>query len=205
MIRCSLRTVSAVIAAAAVLPSAAAQNADKWQDIENVVHIGSRVRLLSDEALFREAFLRFPNDELNGLSPAKLERLGWKAEVLEKYADRTLTFRFEDGVQLDMPSEAIEAIDTHVHDQSSTRVERFVLPRTCIRMVSCTDLTATCRWALLQKCADALDVCQDLLCEDSWVRTRCAKTCGACTPASMTSTDHPSPRDKLVYVMNVEM
>ena len=68
---------------------------------------GTRVRLLSSETLFREAFSRFPNDELNGYSTAKLERLGQEAEILQEYSDRTVTCRFDDGVRHDMPIEAL--------------------------------------------------------------------------------------------------
>ena len=67
---------------------------------------GLRVRLLSDETSFNESFRRFPNDEVNGLSSAKLDRLGQEVEILETYADETVTCRFDDGVQYDMPIEA---------------------------------------------------------------------------------------------------
>ena len=68
--------------------------------------LGSRMRLLIDEMSFKEAFSRFPNDGLNGLSPDKLKRLGQEAEILEVYDDATVTCRFDDGVQHDMPIEA---------------------------------------------------------------------------------------------------
>ena len=70
--------------------------------------LGSRVRLLEDESLFREAFVRFPSDEVNGLSPDKLNRLGQEAEVLDMYNDSTITVRFDDGVRHDIPLEALE-------------------------------------------------------------------------------------------------
>ena len=69
---------------------------------------GLRVRLLSDEVSFMEAFQRFPDDELNGISPVKLERLGQEAIILASYHDNTVTCRFDDGAQHDMPIEAIE-------------------------------------------------------------------------------------------------
>ena len=68
--------------------------------------VGLRTRLLTDEVSFKEAFSRFPNDEPNGLSPDKLKRLGQEAEILEVYDDATVTCRFDDGVQHDMPIEA---------------------------------------------------------------------------------------------------
>ena len=73
------------------------------------IALGSRVRLLSDEASFREAFLRFPNDAVNGLSPEKLKRLGQEAEILAVYLDGTVGCKFDDGVQHDVPVEALSA------------------------------------------------------------------------------------------------
>ena len=69
---------------------------------------GSRVHLLDDEALFLEAFSRFPNDEVNGLNPAKLEKLGQEAEILEAYSDHTVKCKFDDGAMHDMPVEALD-------------------------------------------------------------------------------------------------
>ena len=69
-----------------------------------------RVRLLGDETNFRAAFARFgPNDELNGLTLAKLERFGQEAELLHAYDDGTVTVRFDDGREHDMPIEALAA------------------------------------------------------------------------------------------------
>lgn len=65
------------------------------------------VHLLSDEASFREAFSRFPNDAVNGLSPDKLKRLGQEAEVLQIYEDSTVKVRFDDGLEHDLPVEAL--------------------------------------------------------------------------------------------------
>ena len=68
------------------------------------------MRLLIDEMSFKEAFSQFPNDGLNGLSPDKLKRLGQEAEILEVYDDATVTCRFDDGVQHDMPLEAFSNV-----------------------------------------------------------------------------------------------
>ena len=74
---------------------------------------GRRVRLLGDKTSFRAAFSRFgPNDEQNGLTLAKLERLGQEAELLHAYSDGTVTARFDDGLEYDMPVEALEATVT---------------------------------------------------------------------------------------------
>ena len=78
---------------------------------------GARVRLLSDKTLFQEAFSRFPNDAQNGLSPAKMKRLWQAAEVLHTYWDGTVSCRFDDGVQHDLPVEALEY--TQRADESS--------------------------------------------------------------------------------------
>ena len=74
------------------------------------IALGSRMRLLIDEVSFGEAFSRFPNDEVNGLSPDKLKRLGQEAEILEVYSDGTVTCRFDDGVRHDMPIEAFSPV-----------------------------------------------------------------------------------------------
>ena len=92
-------TVAAGIVAAIVLASPGITGLE--------ITKGSRVRLLSDEISFRKSFRRFPNDELNGLSPAQLNRLGQEVEILETYPDETVKCKFDDGVQYDMPIEAL--------------------------------------------------------------------------------------------------
>ena len=85
---------------------------------------GLRIHVLSDETSFREAFLRFPNDELNGISPAKLERLGQEAVILNAYSDYTVTCRFDDGAQYDMPADALARFseaDSEGHEADSKR------------------------------------------------------------------------------------
>ena len=99
MISCAWRTVPVIVAVIA-LPSVIA-------GLE--IALGSRVRLLSDEASFREAFSRFQTDEVNFLTPKKLERLGQEAEIVEVYNDATVTCRFEDGGHHDVPIEALSA------------------------------------------------------------------------------------------------
>ena len=80
------------------------------EDICSLTVPERRVRLLGDETSFRAAFSRFgPNDEQNGLTLAKLERLGQEAEILRAYSDGTVTVRFDDGVEHDMPMEACVA------------------------------------------------------------------------------------------------
>ena len=87
---------------------------------------GLRVRLLGDKASFRLAFSRFPKDEVNGLGPAKLERLGQEAEILQSYSDDTVTCRFDDGVLHDMPVETIEYTHTN-REWASLTVRTCVL------------------------------------------------------------------------------
>ena len=118
---------------------------------------GSRVRLLDDQVSFRLAFSRFPNDKVNGLSPAKMDRLGQEAEIVHMYRDKTFSCRFDDGVLHDLPLEAI---------QSLYRDHEWIMIRTT-RDVSCTDAILQC--SKLQK-----------MCDDAWVQQRCAKMCGVC-------------------------
>ena len=67
------------------------------------------MRLVGDRTSFRDAFLRFnPNNELNGLTLAKLERVGREAELLDTYTDGTVTVIFDDGVAHDMPEEVLD-------------------------------------------------------------------------------------------------
>ena len=103
MILCVWRALATVIVAAIVLPSLIA-------GLE--IALGSQMYLLSDEVSFRGAFSRFPNDLVNGLTPGKLKRLGQEAEILEVYNDGTVTCRFDDGVQHDVP---VEALSTPSH------------------------------------------------------------------------------------------
>ena len=98
MISCAWRTVSTIIVSTIALPA-------RIGGLD--IALGSRMRLLSDEASFREAFSRFPNDDINGLSPDKLMRLGQEAQILQTYTDGTVTCRFDDGAQHDMPVEVL--------------------------------------------------------------------------------------------------
>ena len=69
-----------------------------------------RMRLLGDEASFRDAFSRFgPNDKQNGLTLEKLARRGQEAYIQAAYSDGTVTVRFDDGLEYDVPIEAVEA------------------------------------------------------------------------------------------------
>ena len=68
------------------------------------------MRLLGDEASFRDAFSRFgPNDKQNGLTLEKLARRGQEAYIQAAYSDGTVTVRFDDGLEYDVPIEAVEA------------------------------------------------------------------------------------------------
>ena len=67
------------------------------------------VQLLSDEAAFRQAFSRFHNDHVNGLTLAKLERRGQKAYVTNIFQDGTVSCFFGrfDLTVLRFPIEAV--------------------------------------------------------------------------------------------------
>ena len=109
-------------------PSSAGTGIDEIFPV-NIVP-GLRVRVLGDETSFREAFSHFPNDELNGISPAKLERLGQEAVILNTFVDNTVTCRFDDGAQYDMPANAFALLsETGGHSpQQSTNLHARVVP-----------------------------------------------------------------------------
>ena len=91
---------------------------------------GMRMRVLGDETSFREACSHFPNDELNGVSPAKLERLGQEAVIVNTFIDNTVTCRFDDGAQYDKPATALALLnETGGHSpQQSTHLHARVVP-----------------------------------------------------------------------------
>ena len=174
MISCAQTTVTMAIAASIVLPSVIT--------CFNVT-LGSRLRLLGDEASFREAFSRFPNDEVNGLSQDKLKRLGQEAVILKTFADFTATCRFDDGVLHDMPMEALSilrytaAAKTAQHP-SADRVQNE-LP---VEALNCTqDSLPTCKH-LSEHCVN-----------DDWVRSRCQSTCCNKHATLLTSDDSSLP------------
>ena len=71
--------------------------------------VGQTVQLVAELDAFREAFSRFDGDEDgNDWSPAKQEYLSAIAKVAGVYDDKTLTLKFNDGVQLDFPFESID-------------------------------------------------------------------------------------------------
>eukprot|EP00746_Dinoflagellata_sp_MGD_P058188 gnl/MRDRNA2_/MRDRNA2_249523_c0_seq1.p1 gnl/MRDRNA2_/MRDRNA2_249523_c0~~gnl/MRDRNA2_/MRDRNA2_249523_c0_seq1.p1 ORF type:complete len:175 (-),score=48.12 gnl/MRDRNA2_/MRDRNA2_249523_c0_seq1:103-627(-) len=84
-----------------------------------------RVRLLASEDAFRKSFARFVGDECNGFAEKKLLRLGAKATVTEVFEDDfTVTVKFDDDVQFDLPWETIAeqisvAAKPRSHSQSS--------------------------------------------------------------------------------------
>ena len=69
---------------------------------------GQCVRLLPDVVAFLSSFDRF-DDELNGLTEAKLQRTGQKAIVVNVWDDRTMTCEFRDRTRLDFPWESAES------------------------------------------------------------------------------------------------
>ena len=65
------------------------------------------MRLLSDEAKFRESFKRFKVDSCNGFSSEKLARLGQECQVVTVYYDKTITAVFVDDKKQDYPWESV--------------------------------------------------------------------------------------------------
>ena len=71
---------------------------------------GGRIRLLADENAFRQSFARFEDDDENGFSLEKLERMGQKATAdYVDDSDRTITAKFDDEETLDFPFESVLA------------------------------------------------------------------------------------------------
>ena len=143
---------------------------------------GSRVRLLSDETSFRESFRRFPNDALNGLSPAKLNRLGQEVEILQMYEDETVTCKFDDGVQYDMP---IEALSPHASSASQPIPTSRALSITKSEVQTDQAPPDQHYWRLAvhsnDSCTDLTSHCSELdhaHCNDEWTARQCCATCG---------------------------
>ena len=90
------------------------------------------VRLLSDVAAFRSSFSRFSSDSLNGLTDAKLARIGQLAKIGMSYNDHTATCEFSDGTVLDFPAESFEPVEnlectvvgTHMHTRMKLRFRK---------------------------------------------------------------------------------
>lgn len=68
---------------------------------------GERVRLLGSEYAYRSSFRRF-QDEQNGVTEAKLKRMGQECVIQATFNDDTLTCAFDDGVTVDFPFESIQ-------------------------------------------------------------------------------------------------
>ena len=130
---------------------------------------GSRVRVLSDKVSFQEAFLRFRNDEVNGLSPAKLEQLGQEADIINTFSDGTATCEFALGVQHDMPVEVLEYVgQTGIlnveppgddYDQCRMMDNGWVLAcmlhHVCVHLPACPPLVCVCMGVCVDACVGA--------------------------------------------------
>jgi len=68
-----------------------------------------RVKLLADPGQYRASFVRFPDDQLNGLLPEKEALCGEEGSVIALFSDRTATILFDDGRKFDFPFESIQA------------------------------------------------------------------------------------------------
>ena len=56
---------------------------------------------------FKAAFRRFPHDPTNGWNMQKHMRRGQQPRIVEVFSDKTMTVRFNDGMQFDLPWEAV--------------------------------------------------------------------------------------------------
>ncbi len=68
---------------------------------------GERWWLLAEMQPFRDSFSRFLGDELNGWSLEKEARRGSGGEITKVFHDRTVTLKFDDGVEFDFPFESL--------------------------------------------------------------------------------------------------
>ena len=114
-----------ILIALALATISAEQNraAESSANSETPVQPGVCVRLLSDAAAFRSSFSRFSSDPLNGLTDAKLARIGQLAKINTSFGDYTATCEFQDGTVLDLPYESfvVEQCD-HEGARSDSRV-----------------------------------------------------------------------------------
>ena len=69
------------------------------------------MHLLSDVATFRSSFSRFSSNTLNGLTDAKLARIGQLAKTNNTFDNDTATCEFADGTMLDFPAESFEPVE----------------------------------------------------------------------------------------------
>lgn len=69
---------------------------------------GQEVWLTHDSGEFKDSFSRFTGDKLNGWNKIKEERLGQSATIKKIFADKTVTLRFDDDVELDFPFESLK-------------------------------------------------------------------------------------------------
>ena len=132
------------------------------------------VRLHADETDLVRSFDRF-DDEVNGVSAAKITRVGQFAEIVDVFRDRTMTCKFADGVLLDFPFESAAT------------------------QVPCEKMSAD---ALM--CVDTTIQCSMLHdeCDESWVRKHCRKTCSACLSEEVSEELPPIPMDIPVASLN---
>jgi len=68
-----------------------------------------RVRLIEDPEAFKNSFVRFVGDGLNGWSEIKQLRAGQEGTVIKTYGNQTVTMIFDDGKKFDFPFETVEA------------------------------------------------------------------------------------------------
>jgi len=82
-----------------------------------------RVLLISDPSAYKNSFARFQGDKLNGWISEKEKYCGLEGRVIRVFGDRTVTIRFDDGVQLDFPFESIveQVCDRHLENITRLR------------------------------------------------------------------------------------
>ena len=95
-------------AALAVAVLAGAENQPKSDSTKAVSMVRGQCVRLADAAAFLSSFDGF-DDELNGLTEAKLQRTGRSCIIVDVRDDRTMTCEFRDQIRLDFPWESAES------------------------------------------------------------------------------------------------
>jgi len=67
-----------------------------------------RVKLVEDPEAFKNSFIRFIDDNLNGWSEEKQKRAGQEGYAALIYKDKTITVEFDDGARYDFPFETVD-------------------------------------------------------------------------------------------------
>ena len=88
-----------------------AVSTDREGPARYVLRPGACVRLLSNVTAFWTSFSRFNSDPLNGLTDAKLARIGQLVKINTSFNGATATCEFSDGAMFDFPTQSFELVE----------------------------------------------------------------------------------------------